>query len=66
MKKIWKRILTLTAILPLLSVQVLAAGSQSLPATGDESPILPVVILMLLSAMGIVVMLILARSDRGK
>lgn len=61
-----KRFLLLVMTLLLLPVQVLAATNQTLPATGDNSPILPVVILMLLSAAGIAVMVVLARSNRGK
>ena len=61
-----KRFLILVMTLLLLPVQVLAATNQTLPATGDNSPILPVVILMLLSAAGIAVMVVLARSNRGK
>ena len=61
-----KKFLTLIMTLPLLPVQALAATNQALPATGDNSPILPLVLLMLLSAAGIAVMVALVRNNRGK
>lgn len=61
-----RKFLTLVMTLFLVPVQALAATEQTLPATGDNSPILPIVILMLLSAAGVLVMVLLIRNNRDK
>ncbi|MGN0999887.1 MAG: hypothetical protein ACI4PO_10080 [Faecousia sp.] len=66
-KRIWTILLTAVLLIALcLPVAATAEGFGDNALTGDQSPLVPVVLLLALSAVGLVVVVIIIRRSGGK